>query len=367
MEEREQACDEEVLRNGGEPRVYAEGILKICELYLASPLAGVAGVTGGDLKRRIEAIMSNRVAHRLNYAKKTLLAVAAMAAVATPILVGITNTPAVRAQSSHPAPSAATPRFEVASIKRCNEIVAEGGRGGGGSGTGRSSPGRLDLPCQPVRSFIRVAYIRANFRATGGDNLRLEGGPAWIDSERYQISAKADGPASLEVMEGPMLQQLLQDRFQLKVHRETRESQIYALTLAKSGLKMKPSTAGGCIPRDPSDTSFLAPAPGEKPYCGEAAFATAADRITFTLAAGTIKDLALNIGGRLNGPVVDQTAIAEKFDFHLEFAREESNPSDALGAPSLLTALGQLGLRLERAKGPREFLVIDHVEKSSEN
>jgi hypothetical protein len=60
MEKRERACDEEVLRNGGEPRAYAEGILKICELYLASPLACVAGVTGGDLKRRIEAIMSNR-------------------------------------------------------------------------------------------------------------------------------------------------------------------------------------------------------------------------------------------------------------------------------------------------------------------
>jgi beta-lactamase regulating signal transducer with metallopeptidase domain len=61
MEERERAGDEEVLRNGGEPRAYAEGILKICELYLASPLACLAGVTGGDLKRRIEAITSNRV------------------------------------------------------------------------------------------------------------------------------------------------------------------------------------------------------------------------------------------------------------------------------------------------------------------
>jgi len=81
--ERERACDEEVLRNGGEPRAYTEGILKICELYLASPLACVAGVTGGDLKRRIEAIMSNRAAHRLNYAKKAILADAAIAVVVT--------------------------------------------------------------------------------------------------------------------------------------------------------------------------------------------------------------------------------------------------------------------------------------------
>ena len=368
IEERERACDEEVLRSGGEPRAYAEGILKICELYLASPIACVAGVTGGDLKRRIEAIMSNRVASRLNYARKAILAAAATAAVMTPLVVGIARTPAIWAQASSSAQSAATAsRFEVASIKRCNGIVGEGGRGGGGSGTGPASPGRLDLPCQPVRSFIRVAYIRANFRATGGDNLQLDGGPAWIDSEQYQIVAKADGPASVEGMEGPMLQQLLEDRFQLKVHREARESRIYALRVAKGGLKMKPSNPGSCIVRDATDTSFRAPEPGEKPYCGEARIATTVDRITFSLAAGTIKQLALNIGGRLGGPVVDQTEVAEKFDFHVEFAREGIDPSDTLGAPPLLTALGELGLKVESAKGPREFLVIDHIERPSEN
>jgi len=110
MEERERACDEEVVRTGGQPRVYAEGILKVCELYLASPLACVAGVTGGDLKGRIEAIMINQVVCRLNYTKKAILAVAAIAAVAGPIVIGILNTPQSYAQS-------AGPRFEVASIK----------------------------------------------------------------------------------------------------------------------------------------------------------------------------------------------------------------------------------------------------------
>src|ERR1700677_1183655 len=92
-------------------------VRKDLRVWLASALACVAGVTGGDLKRRIEAIISNRAEHRLNYAKKAILAVAATAAVVTPIVVGITNTPAVRVQSSPPAPSAVTPRFEVASIK----------------------------------------------------------------------------------------------------------------------------------------------------------------------------------------------------------------------------------------------------------
>jgi hypothetical protein len=165
MEERERACDEEVLRNGGEPRAYAEGILKIRELYLASPLACVAGVTGGDLKRRIEAIMSNRAEHRLNYAKKAILAVAAIAAVVTPIVVDIANTLAVRAQSSPPAPSAVTPRFEVASIKACKGEPAAAGRGQkGGNGGASSSPVTFNLPCMPVRFLINLAYVISNFQ-----------------------------------------------------------------------------------------------------------------------------------------------------------------------------------------------------------
>ena len=76
MEEREQACNEEMLRNGGEPRVYAEGILRICELYLASPLACVARVTGGDLKRRINVILAGASTRKLNIGRKLLLTTA---------------------------------------------------------------------------------------------------------------------------------------------------------------------------------------------------------------------------------------------------------------------------------------------------
>lgn len=105
VEERERACDEEVLGAGGDPSEYAEGILKVCELYLASPLECVAGVTGGDLKRRIEAIMSEHVALRLTFAKKVALSVGAIAAVAAPVIVGIVHAPVMRAQS----PQAAVP------------------------------------------------------------------------------------------------------------------------------------------------------------------------------------------------------------------------------------------------------------------
>ena len=109
-EERERACDEEVLRMGGEPQVYAESILKVCEFYLASPVACAAGVTGGELKKRIEGIMTNRFGRNLNLGKKLMLAAAAVAAVAGPFAFGILS---ARAQT----PPRDAPRFDVASVR----------------------------------------------------------------------------------------------------------------------------------------------------------------------------------------------------------------------------------------------------------
>jgi len=104
MEERERACDEEVLRLGSSPQVYAEGILKICELYLESPLPCVAGVTGANLKHRIEAIMANRVARRLSVAGKILLATAGVATVSLPVVIGMMTARVVLAQPPVAAP-----------------------------------------------------------------------------------------------------------------------------------------------------------------------------------------------------------------------------------------------------------------------
>ena len=99
MDERERACDEEVLRRGSEAEAYAEGILKVCELYLQSPLKCVAGVTGANLKKRIEAIMANRPMLNLNLPKKVGLMLAGILAVAIPVILGITNAPELRAQA----------------------------------------------------------------------------------------------------------------------------------------------------------------------------------------------------------------------------------------------------------------------------
>ncbi len=85
------------------------------------------------------------------------------------------------------------------------------------------------------------------------------------------------------------------------------------------------------------------------------------------MVGGSMTQFAQNISGGLSRPVVDKTGIAEKFDFHLEFAPDGADLSDERTAPSIFTVLGQLGMKLTSAKGPREFLVIDHVERPSKN
>jgi len=88
IEERERACDEEVLRLYGDPRIYAEGILNVCKRYVEAPLVCVSGVSGANLRKRIEAIMMNRVGRRLNVATKVALAAAAMTVLTLPVVVG---------------------------------------------------------------------------------------------------------------------------------------------------------------------------------------------------------------------------------------------------------------------------------------
>jgi tetratricopeptide (TPR) repeat protein len=107
VNERERACDEEVLRLGNEPQVYAEGILNVCKIYLESPLRCVSGVTGADLKERIHAIVAGRAAANLSFSRKAALVIAALTALTTPLVVGmIVNASPIRAYSQAPVETA---------------------------------------------------------------------------------------------------------------------------------------------------------------------------------------------------------------------------------------------------------------------
>jgi bla regulator protein blaR1 len=334
IEERERACDEEVLRLGNDPEVYAESILRACRFYLESPIACVSGVTGGGLKRRIEQIMTQRIGANLSFRRKLLLAVAAAVAVATPIAIGLVHAPAARAQQQ---PDASTARgFEVASIKPSN--LDPGDRS---ITTDRS--GRLSVENSSLKDLIRNAYQLRDFQ--------ISGGPAWLDADRYNIVAKPEGTPSRD-QAGPNLQKLLADRFHLKFHRESKEMPVYALVVGKNGPKLK-------------DTE------GQQ-------HGMKGGRGVMTGMGASMEILARNLSQRLERMVIDRTGLTGFYDFKLEFTPDEaqvrapgdSTPLPAAGSsgPSLFTALQeQLGLKLETSKGPVEILEIDHAEKPSEN
>ena len=211
VDERERACDEEVVRWGHEPVVYAESILKTCEFYAESPLTCVAGVTGADLKKRIEAIMRNQDGEVLGAWRKLLLAAAGIATVAAPIVIGTLSAPLLRAQSR--AGAAAGPAFEAASVKP--------NRSGDAGWRLEPQPGgRLTGTNVPAAALIRFAYDLPDFQ--------ISGGPGWLDSDRFDVVAKAEGDPSLD-QKRLMLRRLLAERFKLTAHTETRELPIYAL------------------------------------------------------------------------------------------------------------------------------------------
>jgi uncharacterized protein (TIGR03435 family) len=227
-------------------------------------------------------------------------------------------------------------------------------------------------------NLINGAYV---LFATGYVNPRsrvpVEGGPAWIRSARYQIDAKADSARGQGMMRGPMLQTLLEDRFRLKIRHETREVPAYVLTVAKGGLKLQPFQEGSCIPRDfarfveqfpPQPFPDL---PAGQKYCGGVSDEQGGT-VTLEAIGMSIDEFLKYKFPRLDRPVVNKTGITGRFDFHLEFALDEITGGGATAAetvgPSIFTALEQqLGLKLEPAKAPGDFLVIDHVERPSAN
>jgi len=217
VEERERACDEEVLTQGGEPRVYAEAILNVCKLYAESPLVCVSGITGSDLKKRIEAIITNRIALRLNFAKKLLLAVTGLAAAAAPIAIGLLNASATRAQSP-----AIHKEFDVVSVKP--SVPDEHN-----SFMFRPQPGGLRAVGIPLKMLVMESYEVKAFQVSGG--------PSWIATESWDVLAKVDGVEGLIPMAQmrPMLQAMISDRFQLKFHKETKEMPVTPLSWKRTG------------------------------------------------------------------------------------------------------------------------------------
>ena len=259
--------------------------------------------------------------------------------------------------------------FEVASVKP--------NRSGDSNGMLRMLPGgRVSASNMPVRPIITFAYQLAQYQ--------LVGGPGWLASDRYDLIAKLEGDPGPVFAPGgtapnPMqlaLRNLLEDRFKLKVHRETREMDIYALVMAKPGggpgPNLKPTTQD-CAAAAAAAQRGAQPPPGAAtgvPFCG---IQGGPGRIRFGgLPASALAQAFSGPAGRM---VVERTGLTGAWDFELSYAAEgrgapggaDAAPADP-NAPSLFTAIQeQLGLKLESTKGPVEVLVIDSVERPTEN
>jgi uncharacterized protein (TIGR03435 family) len=219
-----------------------------------------------------------------------------------------------------------------------------------------------------LKDLVVFAYRVHDFQITGG--------PGWIDSDRYNIDAKAEGPPASSqeyvALQYRRLQTLLRDRFNLRIHRETKELPVYELTVAKGGPKLQTPNS---LQREPGDFTI---APGK--YCGLIGGSMASGRLQAS--GSTMADLARSLSSMLRRTVVDKTGITGAFDLRLTFTPDRPNvpspdvpgyrPADGAAAadpgPDIFTAMQeQLGLKLEPAKGPVEILVIDRAERPSAN
>ena len=274
----------------------------------------------------------------------------------------------------HAQAPTARPTFEVASVKP--------NRSGEPRVMIRSEPGgRFTATNVPLRVLIRNAYGIT-------EDSRIVDAPGWVGSERFDIVAKASSEVPSLIPGGAvgpmnlMLQALLEDRFRLGVHRETRELPLYVLSIAAADRRLGPRltrTTVDCVailaklypPNGPAapPPPFV---PGQPPPCGSTGGPGQ------VLAQGmTIAQLASNLSGRVNRVVVDKTGLTGNFDINLEWMPDQFQGAGPLGAlpgappslpdgagPSIYTALQeQLGLKLDSTKGPADVLVIDRVEQ----
>ncbi len=200
---------------------------------------------------------------------------------------------------------------------------------------------------QTLKQCIAAAY--------GLPVALISGGPAWVDSDRYEIVALGPGETRPSAAENILrFQNLLTDRFKLRFHRERKQLAVYNLIVGRSGPKMPESTL------DPAKSNLLI---GPSPRGGPLLPARAATMQRF---ASALQDI-------LDRPVIDKTGLTKRYDFDLEFSPEGTLLAPPAGVPvagdsaDIFTAIQSIGLKLERGTGEVEVIIIDHAEKPTDN
>lgn len=268
----------------------------------------------------------------------------------------------LRAQSSPPT-------FEVASIKPNNSGAADGGI--------RVQPGgRFAWTNMTLKQLIATAY--------GFDQREVIGGPGWLGQEHFDVIAKVDaGTSALDATGSPgplfaMLRALLEERFELRAHRESADRPIYALVRARPAERAARRLLASNIDCDAVMRDRAQGKPVEPAANGTLPCAIRAVRGRIDASAISTQQLAGVLARILSRPVVDRTGLSGNFDLTLEFRPEFQaafnvdpepfEPAVAADAPSIFTAVEeQLGLKLESTRGPVDVLVIDRAEKPTEN
>ena len=334
VDERERACDEEVVLGGSDPEVYASGILAVCRICLESPMPCVSAISGADLQKRIETILTPRAIRNLTIPAKLLLGGIAAAAISLPVAIGL----------SHAQERTVTPlAFEVASVKVLPEPR---GLPDGYSMAPRISGGRIDW-VTGTRPFVQYAYHVQRWQTVY---------PSALQNSFYRIDAKMDESATRDQVR-LMFQTLLRERFHLVAHREAREASGYSLAVAKNGLKLKPYQDSDEPPPQPD---YFLPRPPEL-FAGRVIISKEGELSALTGRRVTMTQLAEGLQDEVQTFVLDQTGLTGKYFFGTKFVKSD-NPRDVDG-PSLFAALQEaMGLRLEKTRGPVEMLVVDHID-----
>jgi uncharacterized protein (TIGR03435 family) len=361
--ERELCCDDVAVSVSGNALTYARALAHL-ESCRPSHLSAALAANGGSLTDRIARLLGkSRPVVRTGLGP----VVVTVAVLLTTAVYGLFGQP-----GRHPA-------FEVATIKpnASAQDAATGRRG-----VAYKPGGRIIATNAPLRLLIQFAYAPHDSPFQGhSDPLgasQVIGGPAWIDSDGYDIEAKPESNTD-QKHAWLMLQTLLADRFRLTLRRETRELPVYNLTAKKSGLKLPPAKDITCLSFPPGTTPE--PRPGTSD-CGYAPLFLSSTELRIEGRKLHMADLVRDLARALGQPVLDKTGFTGEFDIDLNYTNEDDMKTPGSAAPDdaggnrlpadpnlslVFAAMDQLGLKLQLAKGPIEVLVVDHAERPTPN
>lgn len=379
VEERERACDEHVLSQGNSREAYAQSILTVCKHYVASPVPCASGVSGADLRKRIQAIMLHRISRRLTVAHIALLSAAGLAVLAGPVCIGVLK-----------GAIGDAPKFEVATVRptAIDDIQF-----------------RQHLKDGTLRVGTRIQADRAEFTFVTLHELIVQAygmgpsqvvSPDWMHKGRFDVICRLPKGASKDDVPF-MLQSLLAERFGLTVRREMREQDVAALVVGKDGPKLKASSpepdvnAADARSQPKGSNNRLNFMLGPTGY--RFTFDNDNSVIHWEGIGATMAELAhmLTRTGSGNGrPVVDLTGLKGNFDVVIDIpfsavgavgsggpsnsaasAQASTRPAELAPSPGLETvgqSLKKLGLALEKRRVSVEHLIVEHAErKPTEN